>query len=339
MKTKITFILLLATTVFFGQNQQTGEIAISKTHLISILQKFKTQNPIAVDKPVVVTAVVLANKTIGNDSVMRRVRALENELVVLRAKIDSAAKQTVVHDTVVVTSPKTIVVRDTVYSTVANASNTQKAPLVNDENKNYEQQLNALNTKYDALLRNQEKLLALQKLNMIAVPAGVAVVSNKETKPVEKPITVAAVKPISSLVVVTDSTTIQTADTTIKPAPTPVTAKEVLEAKYAKTQAQVFFDNNSFKMGSTDALRLEQLVKDLKENDSLSVFLEGYTSKSGNADYNNKLSLLRNNAVKQFLLEKGISAKRISSQHHGVDTNSTNEAAARRVDVSFDVKD
>jgi hypothetical protein len=40
--------LLFITTLFYGQTQQTGEIVISKSNLISVLEKFKTQNkPVA----------------------------------------------------------------------------------------------------------------------------------------------------------------------------------------------------------------------------------------------------------------------------------------------------
>ena len=339
MKTKISFILLLVTTVFFGQNQPTGEIVVSKTHLISILQKFKTQNDPVADKQSLTTEVLLAATTAPNDSVMKRVRALEKELAVLRAKVDATAKQKVIRDTVFVSSLNTTVKKDSIINTAANPNTTQKAPLVNEVNKNYEQQLNALNNKYEALLRNQETLLALQKQNNTIVVPAAAIVSQKETKPIEKIVTVAPVAPVSSLVVVSDSTAIQTPEVKIQPAAKLVTAKEILKAKYAKTQAQVFFDNNSAKVGSTDTMRLGQLIKDLNENQSLSVFLEGYSSKSGNADYNNKLSLLRNNAVKQILVKNGISVKRIFSQNHGVDESSANDAAARRVDVSFDVKD
>jgi hypothetical protein len=47
MKTKLILALLFITTLFYGQTQQTGEIVISKSNLISVLE-FKTQNkPVA----------------------------------------------------------------------------------------------------------------------------------------------------------------------------------------------------------------------------------------------------------------------------------------------------
>jgi outer membrane protein OmpA-like peptidoglycan-associated protein len=339
MKTKITFLILLVSITLFGQNQKPGEIVISKEHLISILQKFKNQDNPAADKQSVTNEVLLASKTIRNDSVMQRVRALESELIALRSKVEADANRSIVRDTVFVSTLKTMTKKDTLYNSAVKKASVQKDVVVNDENKNYKQQLDDLNAKYDAVLRNQEKILAMQAVSTIAVPATVAVVSQKETAPVEKPIMVKTVKPISSLVVVADSTVVKANNIEVKPATKLVSAEEIIEAKFRKTQAQVFFDNNSFKISSIDNLRLEQIVKELNENLSLSVFLEGYSSKSGNAAYNNKLSLFRNNAVKQVLIKNGISVKRIFSQNHGVDTSSTNEASARRVDISFDVKD
>jgi hypothetical protein len=58
--------------------------------------------------------------------------------------------QTLVRDSVVTSSVKIIVIKDTVYEAVA----TNSKLAVDGRNKNYEQQLNALNSKYE--LRNQE---------------------------------------------------------------------------------------------------------------------------------------------------------------------------------------
>jgi hypothetical protein len=86
-------------------------------------------------------------------------------------------EQTLVRDSVVTSSVKIIVIKDTVYEAVA--ATTQKKP-VDGRNKNYEQQLNALNSKYEALLRNQEKLMATSKANAIVLPTPVAIVANEK---------------------------------------------------------------------------------------------------------------------------------------------------------------
>ncbi|MBE0392747.1 OmpA family protein [Flavobacterium sp. PL002] len=336
MKTKTTLILLLFTTLFFGQNHQEGEIVISKPHLISLLQKFKNQKTAVVPRNEITSKLISEYNTVNNDSLMQRMNLLENKIASLRIKMDTVMKQTVVRDTVFTSSKKITVIRDTIYNSVAN--NNKKPLHIDNGNKNYEQQLNLLNNKYDALLRNQEQLLMLQKVNTIAVPAAVAVVAATSTKPVEKIETVANVNRVDNLVVVTDSLALETADVAVKPSAKFVSVQEILKEKYEKVQAQVFFDNNATKIEQGDAIRLGEVVLDLDGNSNLLVFLEGYSSKKGNIDYNNKLSLLRNDAVKQFLIENGISPKRILSQHHGVDTKSSTETMARRVDVSFVVE-
>jgi outer membrane protein OmpA-like peptidoglycan-associated protein len=332
MKTKITFIVLLFTAVVVGQNQNDGEIVISKTHLISLLQKFKQQDYIKLDEEEVTKELLFTNKTVKSDSLTQRVRVLENQIAVLKAKIDAGAK-----DTVVVSSFKTIVIRDTLYRAIVDSNGYQKSTVVREDNENYENQLNTLNRKYDALLRNQEALLARQKQNIVVVNPAVAL--NKETKPAESITAVTTLDPVSSLVVVKDSLPSNSTELKIKPEVKSVVVPDVVKTKISEVHTQVFFDNNSAQINSGDTVRLQQLVEVLNENESLSVFLEGYSSKKGNSDYNNKLSLLRNDSVKQFLIERGVSVKRIFSQHHGVDSKSLNEAAARRVDVSIDVKD
>ena len=336
MKTKTTLILLLFTTLFFGQNHQEGEIVISKPHLISILQKFKNQKTEVAPKNEITSELISEYNTVNNDSLTQRMNLLENRLATLRMNRDTILKQRVILDTVFTSSKKITVIRDTIYNTVVN--NTQKPLYVEDRNKSYERQLNLLNNKYDALLHNQERLLMLQKVNTIAVPAAVAVVAATSTKAAEKIETVANVNRVDNLVVVTDSLALEQADVAIKPSAKFVSVQEILKEKYEKVQAQVFFDNNATKIEQGDAIRLGEVALDLDGNPNLLVFLEGYSSKKGNIDYNNKLSLLRNDAVKQFLIENGISPKRILSQHHGVDTNSSTETMARRVDVSFVVK-
>lgn len=333
MKTKITFIALLLTSIVIGQNQKEGEIVISKTHLISLLQKFKQQDSIKLDKTEVTKELLLADNKIGNDSVAKRVKDLESQVALLNAKIDAAVQHASIKDTVVVSSSNTFVVRDTLYRSVVDANKYQKTNLVKEDD-NYEQQLNTLNRKYEALLRNQESLLALQKQNSTVI---VPLVSPKEPKPVQELTNVKSYDPVSSLVVVKDSIAINSSELNMNPVVSSAVVPEIMKEKHGAIRAQVFFENNSAQINSNDALRLQQLIKILNQDKNLYVFLEGYTSKTGNFDYNNKLSLLRNDAVKQFLISKGISVKRILSEHHGVDANSLNDAAARRVDVSFDV--
>lgn len=334
MKTKISFMLLLVCSTIIGQAQQEGEIVISKAHLISILQKFKKQDNLTSDKQALTSEVLIAAKTVPSDSVMQRMRKLENDLAVLRYRMDTVANRAPKRDTIYSSTLKTVVNRDTIYN---NTTAYQEPTTNNYDSRRYEQQLNDLNAKYDDILRNQERLLTLQRVNTVAVPAAVVVASQSKTEPKEV-VTVAPVVPVDSLVVGTDTPVVPTPSAVIKPEIKAITATQLLKERFAKTQAIVYFDNNSAKVSGTDALRLHQLLDDLTLNPLLQVFLNGYASKSGNVAYNAKLSMMRNDAVKQYLIQEGVDAKRISSQYHGVDSTSTDAASARRVEVSFDVR-
>ncbi len=63
----------------------------------------------------------------------------------------------------------------------------------------------------------------------------------------------------------------------------------------------------------SDAARAEllRIVKKLQENSKLAVRLEGYTDSSGARDKNLQLSQKRVEAVRRFLVEKGVEASRI----------------------------
>ncbi len=69
----------------------------------------------------------------------------------------------------------------------------------------------------------------------------------------------------------------------------------------------------------------------MNENPGLKIRIEGHTSNVGNADANMTLSENRANAVKDYLVNKGISADRITVEGFG-DTQpiSDNKTAAGR---------
>jgi outer membrane protein OmpA-like peptidoglycan-associated protein len=63
--------------------------------------------------------------------------------------------------------------------------------------------------------------------------------------------------------------------------------------------------------------KLDELVTRLKEMDYASVHIVGHTDPTGPADMNEKLSKRRADAVKQYLVSKGIDAKRIQTEGKG----------------------
>jgi OOP family OmpA-OmpF porin len=76
-------------------------------------------------------------------------------------------------------------------------------------------------------------------------------------------------------------------------------------------EVQFGFDRWDLDDGAQTAL--VSLVKELKESPKLGVELEGYTDPAGPAEYNVQLSQRRAEAVRRFLVEKGVDLPRIHS--------------------------
>lgn len=83
------------------------------------------------------------------------------------------------------------------------------------------------------------------------------------------------------------------------------------------------------------------VLRDLADDANLKVRIDGYTCNIGAADYNADLSLRRANAVKNYLVDNGISASRILTKGHGMDdpvadnANRDGRSQNRRVEFTF----
>jgi OOP family OmpA-OmpF porin len=115
-------------------------------------------------------------------------------------------------------------------------------------------------------------------------------------------------------------------------APTPTSEKVTFEA-------DTFFDFDKFALKPAGKAKLEDLVSKLIGTDIEVVVATGHTDSVGSDAYNQKLSMRRANAVKAFLVSKGIPADRIFTEGKGeskpVASNKTSDGRAknRRVDV------
>ncbi len=78
-----------------------------------------------------------------------------------------------------------------------------------------------------------------------------------------------------------------------------------------------FGTGSSVKLNTSSNVSLNKLVNIMNENPALKIRLEGHTSNTGNADANMTLSENRANAVKDYLVKKGISADRITVEGYG----------------------
>ena len=98
---------------------------------------------------------------------------------------------------------------------------------------------------------------------------------------------------------------------------------------------QIFFEHNSHSLGGNSIQKLDSLCAVMKDNSDLTVALRGYASNTGSDDYNRKLIDKRLNAVKYYLVGKGIAATRVSPLvNAGIDKNPDHQRA-RRVDVIY----
>jgi OOP family OmpA-OmpF porin len=121
-------------------------------------------------------------------------------------------------------------------------------------------------------------------------------------------------------------------------APVPVVAAAPTSEKVT-FEADTFFDFDKFALKPAGKAKLEDLVSKLIGTDIEVVVATGHTDSVGSDAYNQKLSMRRANAVKAFLVSKGIPADRIFTEGKGeskpVADNKTSEGRAknRRVDV------
>ncbi len=109
--------------------------------------------------------------------------------------------------------------------------------------------------------------------------------------------------------------------------PEVVVAEKVVAAKFSAIQFE--FDSSVLKTSSY--AELDRLAKDLRASNA-SVTLDGYASSEGSPSYNVTLSQDRANAVKQYLVNAGVSASKISTKGYG-DANpvASNATEAGRV--------
>ncbi len=95
----------------------------------------------------------------------------------------------------------------------------------------------------------------------------------------------------------------------------------------------VYFSSNKSYVRRGEIAKLNEVVTKMKENMTLKATVSGYTDSIGGEIFNIKLSERRANAVKKFLVSKGIDANRISTVFYGeANPVATNETAAGRAE-------
>ena len=117
--------------------------------------------------------------------------------------------------------------------------------------------------------------------------------------------------------------------------------KAVLKMEKGKA---LVLDGIVFKTGSAEILPsseeiLNQAYNTLADNPDIKVEIQGYTDNVGNRNYNLKLSQKRAEAVKQWLVDKGIAADRMTAKGYGpenpVGDNSTEAGRQQNRRIEF----
>ncbi|MFV0565260.1 MAG: OmpA family protein [Flavobacteriaceae bacterium] len=124
-----------------------------------------------------------------------------------------------------------------------------------------------------------------------------------------------------------------------------VETKEVVkEVKQIPTTQTIYFDYDSAKIDNNAQVILDGLANALQGNNSYNVQIDGNADSIGSDSYNKSLSSKRAEAVKQYLVSKGLSNSAISTMGLGEDkpasNNNTKEGRAlnRRADLTIKVK-
>jgi outer membrane protein OmpA-like peptidoglycan-associated protein len=123
-----------------------------------------------------------------------------------------------------------------------------------------------------------------------------------------------------------------------KPPPPPV---EAPKPPVIEELAGIGFERDSATIDLYSAPILERAYSLLEKNPTLSVEISGHTSSEGNANRNLELSLKRAEAVKSYLVKRGIDPMRILSVGHGSDqpiaANATEEGRSQNRRIEFRV--
>ncbi len=107
---------------------------------------------------------------------------------------------------------------------------------------------------------------------------------------------------------------------------------------------ELLFDFNSSELRKDTITQLDKLAKILMKYDNLDITVEGHTDSIGNETQNLELSELRAKSVRDYLVQKGVSPKRIKSNGFGksrpIATNDTPEGRRknRRVEIIIHLK-
>jgi OmpA-OmpF porin, OOP family len=122
------------------------------------------------------------------------------------------------------------------------------------------------------------------------------------------------------------------------PAPTPPPPPAATKVTYA---ADAFFDTAKHVLKPEGKAKLDDLVGKVKDINLEVIIAVGHTDSRGSDSYNQKLSVRRSEAVKAYLVSKGIEKNRVYTEGKGekqpVADNKTKEGMAKNRRVEIEV--
>lgn len=110
-----------------------------------------------------------------------------------------------------------------------------------------------------------------------------------------------------------------------KPKPEVIVQTEIdtvyIENEITKIQSlslpAIYFETDQYNIQSSEEEKLQDLIQILNENPDFYLDIYGFADERASEEYNLKLTLNRANAVKEYLIEQGIDAARVSAYGHG----------------------
>lgn len=154
---------------------------------------------------------------------------------------------------------------------------------------------------------------------------------NPSIRPVNKPM------PMDTLLAKQDTVkqrVVQSENRGMPDGPTPI-----LKADSLITLNEFLFETNSYKLKNEHYVELDLLSEFLTEHPTLEVRISGHTDNTGNEHHNVTLSLLRAEAVAQYIITKGVVFEKVYFEGLGsslpIATNDTEQGRSknRRVEI------